>query len=45
MLNTIAGRIKNYSGTVNFYSNDKKITFAYVSQTDHLTDYLTVKEW
>lgn len=29
---------------MNFYSKDKRITFAYVPQVDQLTPYLTVKE-
>lgn len=46
MLNTIAGRTKSsdYTGSVNFYSKDKRITFAYVPQVDQLTPYLTVQE-
>ena len=46
LLNTIAGRVKNseYKGSVNFYSKDKCITFAYVPQVDQLSSYLTVKE-
>ena len=46
LLNVIAGRIKSseYTGSVNFYSKDKRITFAYVPQVDQLSNYLTVKE-
>lgn len=44
LLNTIAGRIKEYNGSVDFYSKDKQITFAYVPQVDQLPTHLTVKE-
>lgn len=44
LLNILAGRIKNYSGRVKFYSNDKNLSFAYVPQVDQLAPYLTVKE-
>lgn len=40
----IAGRIKNYNGSVSFYSKHKKLTFAYVPQVDILAQYLTIKE-
>lgn len=44
LLNTIAGRIKKYTGSVQFFSKDRRIAFAYVPQVDQLTPYLTVKE-
>lgn len=44
LLNILAGLIRNYKGTAKFYSNDKKIGFAYVPQVDQLAPYLTVKE-
>lgn len=43
-MNLLAGKIKEYNGSVNFYSKDDKITFAYVPQADILPEHLTVKE-